>query len=49
MVTCLTGRIALQAACLIGLVIPHFVRRLVGGDYRNIVPFSMFTGAVFIF
>ncbi len=46
MVTCLTGAaIALSGSLVfIGLVIPHFVRRLVGGDYRNIVPFSMFTG-----
>lgn len=50
MVTCLTGAaIALSGSLVfIGLVIPHFVRRLVGGDYRNIVPFSMFTGAVFM-
>lgn len=50
MVTFLTGAaIALSGSLVfVGLVIPHFVRRLVGGDYRNIVPFSIVIGAVFM-
>ncbi|MBK5500029.1 FecCD family ABC transporter permease [Peribacillus sp. TH14] len=32
----------------IGLIIPHIVRRLVGGDYRRIIPFSALFGALLL-
>ncbi|USK72052.1 FecCD family ABC transporter permease [Peribacillus asahii] len=32
----------------IGLIVPHIVRRLVGGDYRRIIPFSALFGAVLL-
>lgn len=32
----------------IGLVIPHFARRLVGNDYRKLLPVSMLLGSVFL-
>jgi len=32
----------------VGLMIPHIVRRLVGTDYRYILPFSIFAGASFM-
>jgi len=32
----------------IGLMIPHFVRAMVGTDYRFILPMSIFTGATFM-
>ncbi|MGG0287609.1 iron ABC transporter permease [Peribacillus butanolivorans] len=32
----------------IGLIIPHIVRRLVGGDYRRIIPFSSLFGALLL-
>jgi iron complex transport system permease protein len=32
----------------IGLVIPHFSRRLVGNNYRKLLPVSMLFGAVFL-
>ncbi len=50
MVTFLTGAaIALSGSIVfLGLIVPHFVRRLVGGDYRHIVPFSIVTGGIFL-
>ncbi|KRF67658.1 iron-siderophore ABC transporter permease [Bacillus sp. Soil768D1] len=32
----------------IGLIIPHIVRRIVGGDYRRIIPFSALFGALLL-
>jgi ferric citrate transport system permease protein len=32
----------------IGLIVPHIVRRLVGGDYRRIIPFSALFGALLL-
>lgn len=32
----------------IGLVIPHILRILVGSDYKSLLPFSMFGGAVLV-
>lgn len=32
----------------VGLVIPHLTRKLVGHDYRKLIPASMFTGAIFL-
>ncbi|KAB8129696.1 iron ABC transporter permease [Gracilibacillus oryzae] len=32
----------------VGLMIPHIVRAIVGSDYRNIIPMSMFIGAAFL-
>lgn len=32
----------------IGLVIPHFARRLVGNDYKKLLPVSMLFGALFL-
>lgn len=32
----------------VGLVIPHFVRMLLGGDYKKIIPGSMFLGAAYL-
>lgn len=32
----------------VGLIIPHIVRRLVGGDYRRIIPFSALFGALLL-
>lgn len=32
----------------VGLVIPHLMRRLVGNDFKYLLPASMFSGAVFL-
>lgn len=32
----------------VGLMIPHIVRKMVGTDYRYILPFSIFAGATFM-
>jgi ferric citrate transport system permease protein len=32
----------------IGLIVPHIVRKLVGGDYRRIIPFSALFGALLL-
>lgn len=32
----------------IGLVVPHVARRLVGNDYRSLLPASMLTGGIFM-
>jgi len=32
----------------VGLVVPHFARRLVGSDHRFLIPASFFSGAVFL-
>ena len=32
----------------VGLVIPHLARRLVGNDYRKLLPASMLSGAIFL-
>ena len=50
MVTFLTGAaIALSGSIVfVGLVVPHFVRKLVGGDYQRIVPVSIVVGAIFL-
>ncbi|AGT44131.1 FecCD family ABC transporter permease [Treponema pedis] len=32
----------------VGLVIPHILRMLVGSDYKSLLPFSMFAGAVLL-
>lgn len=32
----------------VGLVVPHLVRRLVGNNYRHLIPASMLAGAVFM-
>ena len=32
----------------VGLVIPHILRMLVGSDYKNLIPFSMFGGAILL-
>jgi len=32
----------------VGLMIPHVVRMIVGGDYRRVLPFSALLGAVFL-
>ncbi len=32
----------------VGLVVPHIARILVGGDYRQLLPFSMVTGAFLV-
>jgi iron complex transport system permease protein len=39
----IAGKIA-----FIGLIIPHIVRFLVGQDYRKIIPFTAFAGALFL-
>ncbi|GJM75088.1 hypothetical protein HMSSN036_73040 [Paenibacillus macerans] len=39
----LAGNIA-----FLGLMIPHIVRKIVGTDYRYILPFSVFAGAAFM-
>lgn len=41
--TALAGPIAFA-----GLLVPHFVRYFIGGNYRLIIPFSMLAGAVFM-
>lgn len=48
MVTILTGAaIALSGSIVfVGLIVPHFVRRLVGSDYKMIIPVSIFVGAM---
>lgn len=50
MVTFLTGAsIALSGNIVfVGLIIPHLVRKIVGGDYKHIVPISIVTGGVFL-
>ena len=32
----------------VGLFIPHIVRRMVGGDYRFVIPMSMIVGGIFM-
>lgn len=32
----------------VGLIVPHFVRAIVGTDYRRVIPMSMLTGGTFI-
>jgi iron complex transport system permease protein len=32
----------------VGLMIPHIVRLLVGGDYRRVLPLSALVGAIFL-
>ncbi|NLB29126.1 MAG: iron ABC transporter permease [Clostridiales bacterium] len=32
----------------VGLVVPHFARRLVGNNYRHLLPVSMLIGAIFL-
>ncbi len=32
----------------VGLVIPHLARRLVGNNYRHLMPASMLLGALFL-
>lgn len=32
----------------VGLIVPHIARKLVGGDYRRIIPFSALFGAVLL-
>jgi iron complex transport system permease protein len=32
----------------VGLVVPHLARRLVGNNYRHLMPASMLAGAVFM-
>lgn len=32
----------------VGLVIPHLTRKIVGHDYRKLIPASMLTGAIFL-
>jgi iron complex transport system permease protein len=32
----------------VGLMIPHIVRMVVGGDYRRVLPLSALTGAIFL-
>nr|WP_245928928.1 iron ABC transporter permease [Murinocardiopsis flavida] len=32
----------------VGIVVPHIVRRLVGSDYRRVVPMSLLLGGVFL-
>ena len=32
----------------VGLVIPHMLRRVVGSDYRNLLPASMLGGGIFL-
>ncbi|MDR1329590.1 MAG: iron ABC transporter permease [Oscillospiraceae bacterium] len=32
----------------VGLVVPHLARRLVGNNYRHLLPASMFSGALFL-
>lgn len=32
----------------VGLIVPHFVRAVVGTDYRRVIPMSMLTGGTFI-
>lgn len=39
----LVGKIA-----FVGLVIPHIVRMLIGGDYEKVIPHSAFLGATFL-
>lgn len=41
--TAVTGPIA-----FVGLIVPHLLRRLVGPDYRLLLPASMFAGAAFL-
>lgn len=39
----IAGKIA-----FVGLIIPHITRYLIGQDYRKIIPFSAFLGALFL-
>lgn len=32
----------------VGLMVPHLVRRVVGGDYRRVLPLSALAGAIFL-
>ena len=32
----------------VGLVVPHFVRRLIGSDHRFVIPASFLAGAAFL-
>lgn len=50
LVTCLTGAaISLSGSIVfVGLIVPHLVRRLVGSDYRYIVPGTMVVGAIIL-
>ena len=32
----------------VGLVIPHMMRRLVGSDYRHLMPASILSGSIFL-
>jgi iron complex transport system permease protein len=32
----------------VGLMVPHIVRYMVGGDYRRVLPLSAFVGAIFL-
>jgi iron complex transport system permease protein len=32
----------------VGLVVPHLARRLVGNNYRHLLPVSMLAGAIFL-
>ena len=41
--TAIAGEVA-----FLGLVVPHVVRRLVGADYRRLVPFGAGYGAVLV-
>jgi len=34
--------------CFVGLIIPHMLRRVTGGDIRRLLPFSMIGGAIFL-
>ena len=51
LVTCLTGAaVALSGSIVfVGLVVPHIVKKFVGGDYQVIVPFCLIGGASFLF
>ncbi len=50
LVTFLTGAAIALAGSIVfaGLVIPHLVRKIIGSDYKNIVPFSLIVGAIFL-
>ena len=40
---CISGNIG-----FVGLIIPHIIRMLLGGDNRKVLPYSALTGAVFL-
>lgn len=50
LVTFLTGASVAMAGgvVFVGLVVPHLVRRIVGSDYKRIVPMTMVVGAIFM-